>query len=119
MTNLLDKSFFLRINGEIESLSQKYLNLLDKKESNPTDTHIIIQNYLKEIKKVVSVSKPKTCDQFTQISLIIPGASPDDDSEDEDPEQFINFNFILKPLAERQLVNSWNIKDPLQYKLDL
>jgi hypothetical protein len=25
----------------------------------------------------------------------------------------------MKPLAERQLVNSWNIKDPLQYKLDL
>ena len=113
MTNLLDKSSFLRINGEIESLSRKYLSLLDKKESNPTDTHTIIRNYLKEIKKVVSVSKPQTCDQFTQISLIIPGASPDDDSEDEDPEQFINFNFILKPLAERQLVNSWNIKDPL------
>ena len=49
-----------------------------------------------------------------------PGKNIDDsDDVQEESEQFMNFNFVLKPLAERQLVNSWNIKDPLQYKLDL
>ena len=34
MTNLLDKNAFLRINGEIESLTQKYLTELEKCESS-------------------------------------------------------------------------------------
>jgi len=34
-------------------------------------------------------------------------------------EKFISYNFTLKKLGERQMVNSWNIKDPLGYKLNL
>jgi hypothetical protein len=47
-------------------------------------------------------------DSFTQITL-------DQEEADgpEDDEEFINFNFSLKELDSRQLVNSWNIKDPL------
>ena len=45
---------------------------------------------------------------FTQITL-------DQEEADgpEDDEEFINFNFSLQELDSRQLVNSWNIKDPL------
>ena len=62
MTNLLDKNAFLRINGEIESLTQKYLTELEKCESSESLTHKVITKYLKEVKRLASVSKPKTCD---------------------------------------------------------
>ena len=34
-------------------------------------------------------------------------------------EEYLNFNFTLKKIEERKLVNSWNIKDTIGYKLDL
>ena len=40
------------------------------------------------------------------------------DQEDKE-EEFTSFNFKLEELGSRQLVNSWNIKDTLQYKIDL
>lgn len=57
-------------------------------------------------------------DQFTQIDL---DAATADQANEPAPksEQFLNFNFTMKKVAERQLVNSWNIKDPIQYKKNL
>ena len=34
-------------------------------------------------------------------------------------DAFQAFNFSMEELGSREMVNSWNIKDPIQYKLDL
>lgn len=41
-----------------------------------------------------------------------------ENGEDED-QDYTCYNFGLRFIGERQMVNSWNIKDPIQYKLDI
>ena len=70
------------------------------------------EKFLNSVQQHLNSLIPKV-DSFTQITL---------DQEEDGPrecEEFINFNFSLQELDSRQLVNSWNIKDPLQYKRDL